>query len=81
MVTHYLDSLRNMEDASYTLKVIFSILKPQHEKVFVITWIHLKSNLAPYRIFWVGQILKLDRTWQSVNITRSSLKIFALTGC
>lgn len=61
MVTLYLDGLRNMEDASYTLKVMFSILTLNMKKILAITW--FKKSLAPNRIVWVGQIEKLDRTW------------------
>lgn len=60
MVTLYLDGLRNMEDASYTLKVMFSILTLNMKKILAITW--FKNSLAPNRIVWVGQIEKLDRT-------------------
>lgn len=61
MVTLYLDGLRNMEDASYTLKVMFSILTLNMKKILAITW--FKNSLAPNHIVWVGQIEKLDRTW------------------
>lgn len=61
MVTLYLDGLRNMEDASYTLKVMFRILTLNMKKILAITW--FKKSLAPNRIVWVGHIVKLDRTW------------------